>query len=179
MERWQRHFLDACREVVWRAVWAKLVYTLCQAHPRTDWPHSILLHAPPASNHLEGRNKRNPDLNPYRNVCDPRLLWLRNDFLEYIKEWERCVEIREGELTASQRAAMQLSHQAKTGLEISVLSITSYIEIILEEGVEFVLTHNFNQDPLEQYFGHLRPEEEPTKIRQFMMFEIQWPSYWP
>lgn len=27
---------------------------------------------------------------------------------------------------------------------------------MLEEGAEFVLTHNFNQDPLEQYFGHLR-----------------------
>lgn len=37
-------------------------------------------------NLLEGRNKRNPDLNPYRNVNVPRLAWLRNDFLEYIKE---------------------------------------------------------------------------------------------
>lgn len=27
---------------------------------------------------------------------------------------------------------------------------------MLEEGAEFVLTHNFNQDPLEQYFGLLR-----------------------
>lgn len=51
---------------------------------------------------------------------------------------------------------MQLSHQTKTGLEIYVQSITRCVEIMLEEGAEFVLTHNFNQDPLEQYFGHLR-----------------------
>lgn len=95
-------------------------------------------------NLLEGRSKRNPDLNPYRNVNDARLVLLSNDFLEYIKEWERCVETREGELTAAQRAAMQLSHQTKTGLDISVLSITRCVEIILEEGTEFVLTHNFN-----------------------------------
>lgn len=107
-------------------------------------------------NLLEGKNKRNPDLNPYRNVNDPRLAWLRNDFMEYIKELERCVETREVELTAAQRAAMQVSHQTKTGLEISVLSITRCVEIMLKEGAEFVLTHNFNQDPLEQYFGHLR-----------------------
>lgn len=107
-------------------------------------------------NLLDGRNKRNPDLNPYRDVNDPRLAWLRNNFLEYIKEWERCIETREGELTPAQRAAMQLSHQTKTGLEISVLSITRCVKIMLEEGAEFVLTHNFNQDPLEQYFGHLR-----------------------
>lgn len=51
---------------------------------------------------------------------------------------------------------MQLTNQTKTGLEISVLSITRCVEIMLEEGAEFVLTHNFNQDPLEQYFGYLR-----------------------
>lgn len=115
-------------------------------------------------NLLEGKNKRNPDLNPYRNVNDPRLAWLRNDFLEYIKEWERCVETREGELTAAQRTAMQLSYQTKTGLQISVLStITRCVEIMLEEGAEFVLTHNFNQDPLEQYFGHLRHKGEANQ----------------
>lgn len=107
-------------------------------------------------NLLEERNKRNPDLNPYRNVNDTRLAWLRNYLLEYIKEWEICVETRDGELTAAQRAAMPLSHQTKTGLEIYVLSITRCVEIMLEEEAGFVLTHNFNKDPLEQYFGHLR-----------------------
>lgn len=48
-------------------------------------------------NFLEGRSKWNLDLNLYRNVNDVWFVLFRNDFLEYIKEWERCVEIREGE----------------------------------------------------------------------------------
>lgn len=48
-------------------------------------------------NFLEGKNKCNLDLNLYRNVNDFWFVWLRNDFMEYIKELERCVEIREVE----------------------------------------------------------------------------------
>jgi hypothetical protein len=34
-------------------------------------------------NLFEGRNKRNPDLNPYRSTDDDRLRWLKEDFLQY------------------------------------------------------------------------------------------------
>ena len=39
---------------------------------------------------------------------------------------------------------------------MSISLLTESIEFMLGEGAEFVLTHNFNQDPLEQYFGHFR-----------------------
>jgi hypothetical protein len=107
-------------------------------------------------NILEGRNKRNPHLDPYRNVDDPRITWLREDFLGYLRDWEAAVDNRIGNLNSAQKAAMQLSHQTKTGLQLTVKSITECIEFMLGEGAEFVLTRNFNQDPLEQYFGHFR-----------------------
>lgn len=107
-------------------------------------------------NLLEGRNKRNPDLNPYRDVDDPRITWLREDFLGYLQEWERDIGNRQGNHTAAEKSGMQLSHQTKIGLEVTIKSVTECIKFMIEQGAEFVLTHHFNQDPLEQYFGHFR-----------------------
>ena len=39
---------------------------------------------------------------------------------------------------------------------MSISLLTESIEFMLGEGAEFVLTLNFNQDPLEQYFEHFR-----------------------
>ncbi|CAC5389762.1 unnamed protein product [Mytilus coruscus] len=44
----------------------------------------------------EGRNKRNPDLNPYNSPNDERLRWLKEDFLNYFSEWEQAVMNRVG-----------------------------------------------------------------------------------
>ena len=104
----------------------------------------------------EGRNKRNPNLNPYRASDDNRIEWLRKDFLDYFTDWKNSVDNRQGDFTKSQKAGMQLSYQTIQGLRISATSITECITFLLEEGAPFVLTHNFNQDPLEQHFGHLR-----------------------
>ncbi|XP_076084495.1 uncharacterized protein LOC143055247 [Mytilus galloprovincialis] len=105
---------------------------------------------------FEGRNKRNPNLDPYRNLQDVRLNWLKTDFMNYLSTWKDSVVNRQGNFTKSQQAGMQLSYQTLQGLQISVNSITECTEFLLNEGAPFVLTHNFNQDPLEQHFGHLR-----------------------
>ncbi|XP_076091095.1 uncharacterized protein LOC143063058 [Mytilus galloprovincialis] len=107
-------------------------------------------------NLYEGRNKRNPNLNPYTNINDERLQWLTGDFLSYFDLWEQSVMQRPGEFTNKQRKGMLLSRQTLTGLKISVLSIVACVKFLLEIGAKFVLTHNFNQDPLEQHFGHYR-----------------------
>ena len=51
---------------------------------------------------------------------------------------------------------MQLSHQTLKGLTITTKSIIECIQFLLRKGAPFVLTSHFNQDPLEQMFGHLR-----------------------
>lgn len=107
-------------------------------------------------NLLEGRNKRNPDLNLYRDVDNSRITLLREDFLGYLQEWERDIENRQGNHTAAEKSGMQLSPQTKIGLEVTIKSVTECIKFMIEQGAEFVLTHHFNQDPLEQYFGHFR-----------------------
>jgi hypothetical protein len=51
-----------------------------------------------------------------------------------------------------------LSRQTLTGMKISVKSITECVKYLLGEEADFILTHTFNQDPLEQHFGHYRHE---------------------
>lgn len=61
-----------------------------------------------------------------------------------------------GEFSEAQKASMQLSHQTLTGLKMSALSITACVKFMLEKGSQYILTSFFNQDPLEQHFGHYR-----------------------
>ncbi|XP_069106990.1 uncharacterized protein [Argopecten irradians] len=107
-------------------------------------------------NLFEGRNTRNPNLNPYREVDDERLTWLLEDFLNYFEEWKQSIERRPGDFTAAQKQEMQLSYQTLNGLRITANSIVSCVRFMLRNGAKFVLTHAFNQDPLEQLFGHYR-----------------------
>lgn len=58
-------------------------------------------------------------------------------------------------LTQGQKNSMLLSKQTIAGLTISVNSITECTKFLLDKGADFVLTHHFNQDPLE-HFGHYR-----------------------
>ncbi|XP_063403610.1 uncharacterized protein LOC134687330 [Mytilus trossulus] len=106
-------------------------------------------------NLFEGRNKRNPDLEPFTAGDDPRLTWLKSTFLDYLKEWKQSV-VQRPNLTPSQKLSMQLSAQTLAGVKISINSITECVKFMLDQGADFVLTYNFNQDPLEQHFGHYR-----------------------
>ena len=104
----------------------------------------------------EGRNKRNENLNPYTSTDDARLKWLTDDFLGYFAEWEASVQQRPGNFNKSAKEKMRLSHQTVEGLKITVTSVVECVKFMLNEGAKFLMTHNFNQDPLEQQFGHYR-----------------------
>ena len=51
---------------------------------------------------------------------------------------------------------MLLSEQTIKGLTMTSLAMAECVQVLLREGADFVLTSHFNQDPLEQHFGHLR-----------------------
>ena len=103
----------------------------------------------------EGRNKRNQNLDAYTRPDDDRLEWLTKDFLQYFENWKRTIEER-GDFTDAEKASMQLSHQTLLGLKISAHSITACLKFMLQKGSQYILTSFFNQDPLEQHFGHYR-----------------------
>jgi hypothetical protein len=101
----------------------------------------------------ESFKKRNDNVKPFQSEDDQRLNYLLNEFLVYFDNWRTNVENRPGNFSKSQRAKMQLSYQTLEGLEMTVRSVTACIRYCLRQGMEFVLTERFNQDPIEQHFG--------------------------
>lgn len=104
----------------------------------------------------EHQRKRKPFLAPYRSVDDPRFLWLTNDFLGYLRDWKESTAQRPGNFTQNARSRMFLSWQTYKGLQISAYSVVEATKFLLNEGMEYVLTERFCQDPLEEYFGNQR-----------------------
>ena len=104
----------------------------------------------------EAKQTLKGDLSAYTEADDARLTFLMTEFIQYIDDWETSVENRPGNFTQTEKNGMQLSYQTKQGLKISVQSIVHYVKFFLNKGAKFVLTENFNQDPLEQMFGHCR-----------------------
>ena len=51
---------------------------------------------------------------------------------------------------------MFISWQTYEGFQISVFSVIETTKFLLQEGMEFVLTERFCQDPAEEYFGNQR-----------------------
>jgi hypothetical protein len=107
-------------------------------------------------NLYEGQRSLNSNLMPFTDLNDPRLLWLENDFLDYLDQWKSAANGRSGNFTAKQRQLMQLSVQTLTGFRITCQSIASIVRIVLASGAPFVLTSHMNQDPLEQMFSLCR-----------------------
>ena len=83
---------------------------------------------------VEGRNKRNNNLNPFFSASDERFSWLMVDFLNYFREWEEGISKRVGNFTKNERASMCLSHQPITGIKISVTSICECTKFMLNKG---------------------------------------------
>ena len=77
-------------------------------------------------------------------------------FLEYLKSWKTSIQNRPGNYTQNDRARMFLSWQTHEGFEITVHSAIECTKFLLQEGMEFVLTERFCQDPVEEYFGNQR-----------------------
>ena len=105
----------------------------------------------------EHKHSRNPDVAPFTDPNDARLQWLENDFLGYFQEWKVYVDNIPGDLSKGQRAKMQLSYQTLAGIEITCRSVVNLTRYLLHHFPgSFVLTSRFNQDVLEQHFGHYR-----------------------
>jgi len=121
-------------------------------------------------NRHEADHTRKPDLLPYTSVDDERLAFLRDDFLCYIENWRMSVVNRPGPFSASDRQKMFLTHQTYRGLVMTVKAIVEVIPYLLQNGVQFVLSNKFCQDPIEEHFGRQRglgrTAENPT-LHQF------------
>ena len=77
-------------------------------------------------------------------------------FLEYLRSWKESTENRPGNFTQNAKARMFLSWQTHEGFQITANSTIEATKFLLQEGIEFVLTEKFSQDPLEEYFGSQR-----------------------
>lgn len=104
----------------------------------------------------EHARKRNYFLAPYSSIDDERFEWLQNTFLAYLEDWYKAIQDRPGGFSKEHRAKMFLSLQTYAGFKITVNSIIEVTKFLISEGLEFVLSEKFCQDPLEEYFGHQR-----------------------
>jgi len=78
------------------------------------------------------------------------------EFLQYLRHWKGSTENRPGNFTQNARVKMFLSWQTYEGFKITVHSAIEVVRFLLEEGMEFVLTERFCQDPVVEYFGKQR-----------------------
>ena len=76
--------------------------------------------------------------------------------MDYLHQWKESTTTRQGNFTQNARARMFLSWQTYEGFRITVHSIIEATRFLLHEGMEFVLTERFCQDPVEEYFGKQR-----------------------
>lgn len=104
----------------------------------------------------EHKTKRKPYLAPYTSPYDERFSWLEVEFLPFFEEWQISTKIRPGEYTPNARSKMFISWQTYEGLRITSLAVIEATKFLLSEGVEYVLTERFCQDPVEEYFGNQR-----------------------
>ena len=110
-----------------------------------------------------------PDLAPYRDRNDTRFQFLDN-FLAYLDNWKQSVQQRLGNFSQAERAKMFLSHQTFKGLVMTVRSFQEATRYLLDQGVEYVLSNRFCQDPLEAHFGRhrsVRPRSENPTLYSF------------
>ena len=104
----------------------------------------------------EAERKRKPFLAPYKSIDDPRFDFLERDFLGYMDKWKTAVETRKGKFSNAERAKMFISQQTYDGIRVSIHSLVECTKYLLENGLQYVLSSKFNQDPLEQHFGRHR-----------------------
>jgi len=105
----------------------------------------------------EGHFKRKEARVPYTRPDDPRFKWLKQSFLEdYINKWHQDTKA----LTAipkDERRRLCLSDQTLEGLRLTVNSFCELGPLLLQlDGVQYLLSEKFSQDPLEEYFQKQR-----------------------
>ena len=92
----------------------------------------------------------------YNSSTDPRFDWLQGVVLQFLVDWRESIDSREGDFNETARSKMFISWQKFEGFQVTVYSAIDAVKFLLAEGVEFVLSERFCQDPLEEYFGNQR-----------------------
>lgn len=87
----------------------------------------------------EGIKKRKGEMIPFESKDDPRLEWLKTEFLAYFEKWRDSVQHREGS-TQKEKEKMFISAQTYEVLQITVNSIIEIVRFCLDSGFDFVLT---------------------------------------
>ncbi|XP_044170181.1 uncharacterized protein LOC122954236 [Acropora millepora] len=104
----------------------------------------------------ERERKKKTFLAPYTSTEDPRFAWLEGEFLQYLNDWKQSTLDRPGNYTANARSRMFLSWKTYERFQITTYSVIEATKFLLQEGMEYVLTERFCQDPVEEYFGSQR-----------------------
>ena len=76
------------------------------------------------------------------------------EFLPFFDEWQRSAKNRIGNYTPKARSKMFISWQTYESLQITSFAAIEAIKFLLSEGVDYVLTERFCQDPVEEFFGN-------------------------
>ena len=78
------------------------------------------------------------------------------EFLEYLRSWKESTKNRPGNFSQNARAHMFLSWQTYKGFQLTFQSTIESTKFLLQEGMEYLLTERFCQDPAEELFGKQR-----------------------
>jgi len=117
----------------------------------------------------EAHRKRKPDLRAYTEVEDVRFAFLETVFLQYLQDWKLSVDQRIG-YTRLEKQKMFLTHQTYRGIIMTVKAFIAVTKYLLQNGVTYVLSNKFCQDPIEEHFGRHRwmgRTHDNPNIRQF------------
>ena len=84
--------------------------------------------------------------------------------------WKESIETRPGNFTATAKSKMFISYQTHQDFKITCHSTVDCVKFLLQEGMEYVLTEQFSQDALEEYFGNQRKigrRSENPDVKEF------------
>lgn len=98
------------------------------------------------SNLTQGIHSRDPNHLPYYDPEDERLRWLKEDFLNYIRNWK----------DDAKEPNQFLSNETYDALVRTTLAVAYGVRNLLENGQKFVLTRRFNSDDVERTFSAIR-----------------------
>ena len=106
----------------------------------------------------EGKLKGKPFLRSFDEINDIHFDWLKKVFLPYFENWKHSIDqSSEGrEFSDIEKAKIFLPIETYESLKMTSYAVIECVNFLLGEGMEYVLTERFCQDPVEEYFGHQR-----------------------
>lgn len=78
-----------------------------------------------------GKAKRKSFQSPYTNSNDFRLKWLTDEFIPYLKQWEKSVQKRKG-FTPQEKGMMVLAKETRQGIDVIVKSFVEIVNFIFK-----------------------------------------------